>query len=118
MQTPLDPLVADMVLMLDENHRESFEERAAIIEFDGQLPRAHSECLALLDVLRRHPDVLTGVTVLQIKRRGVIQYALTTDLPVVRRKLLAADCTVLCIRDLADVVRNQHEGVALLAPFT
>lgn len=55
---PLDPLVADMVKLLDANQREEFEERAAIIEYDAKLPRGHAECLALLDVLRRYPAVL------------------------------------------------------------
>jgi hypothetical protein len=118
MQTPLDPLVAGMVTHLADNLREDFEERAAIVEHEAHVPRAHAECLALLDVLHRHPDVLTGVTVLRVERGGAICHLLTTDLPVVRRNLLAADCTVLCIRDLADVVRKQHEGVALLASFT
>ena len=59
MTVPIDPLVAEMVNRLDENLREDFEERAAIIEFEANLPRAHAECLALLDVLRRHPEVLT-----------------------------------------------------------
>lgn len=58
---PLDPLVADMVNLLDEGQRDEFEERAAIIEFEGKLPRAHAECLALLTVLRRHPEVLTMI---------------------------------------------------------
>ena len=58
MNTPMDPLVADMVNLLDDNLREEFEERAAIIEFDAKLPRAHAECLALLDVLKRNPEVL------------------------------------------------------------
>jgi len=57
METPLDPLVADMVHLLDDNHREEFEERAAIIEFEAGLPRGHAECLALLDVLRRYPEL-------------------------------------------------------------
>ena len=56
---PLDALVADMVSLLDDNQREEFEERAAIIEFEAKVPRAHAECLALLDVLRRHPAILT-----------------------------------------------------------
>jgi len=56
---PLDALVADMVTLLDDNQREEFEERAGIIEFEAKLSRAHAECLALLDVLRRHPAVLT-----------------------------------------------------------
>jgi hypothetical protein len=55
---PLDPLVADMVKLLDASQREEFEERAAIIEYDAKLPRGHAECLALLDVLRRYPEVL------------------------------------------------------------
>ncbi len=59
METPLDPLVADMVNGLDDDLREEFEERSAIIEYDGKLPRAHAEALALLNVLRNHPEALT-----------------------------------------------------------
>ena len=55
---PIDELVADMINFLDAGQREDFEERAGIIEFDAKLSRAHAECLALLDVLRRHPEVL------------------------------------------------------------
>ena len=56
---PIDANVADIVSQLDDDLREDFEERAGIIEYDGQLQRAHAECLALIDVLRRHPDILT-----------------------------------------------------------
>ena len=56
--TPTDAIVADIVSKLDDNLREDFEERAGIIEFDGKLSRGHAECLALLDVLRRHPEIL------------------------------------------------------------
>ena len=62
METPLDALVAEMVTALDANLREDFEERAAIIEFDAHLPRGHAECLALLDVLRRNPEVLMKIS--------------------------------------------------------
>ena len=55
----MDAIVAEIVDQLDDNLREEFEERAAIIEFDAQVLRAHAECLALLYVLRRHPEVLT-----------------------------------------------------------
>ena len=55
---PVDGLVADMINFLDAGLREDFEERAGIIEFDSKLSRAHAECLALLDVLRRHPEIL------------------------------------------------------------
>ena len=59
--TPIDALVAAIVSKFDDNLREDFEERAGIIEFEAKVPRAHAECLALIDVLRRHPDVLTHV---------------------------------------------------------
>ena len=61
MEEPLDKVVAEIVKMLDEGQREDFEERAGIIEDGSNVSRAHAECLALLDVLRRHPTVLIGV---------------------------------------------------------
>lgn len=60
--TPIDPIVADIVSQFDAELREDFEERAGIMQFDGELDRAHAECLALLDVLRRHPEALAKVT--------------------------------------------------------
>jgi hypothetical protein len=51
--TSKDAIVIEMAERLGADDREAFEERAAIIEYDGQLPRAHAECLALLEVLRR-----------------------------------------------------------------
>ena len=56
MQQPIDPLVATLVDRLDDNLREAFEERAGILEFEAGLPRAHAECLALLNVLVSHPE--------------------------------------------------------------
>lgn len=47
MKTPINTLVSDMVNILDDRLREDFEERAAIMEFDAELSRAHAECLAL-----------------------------------------------------------------------
>ncbi len=64
-ETPMDQLVADIVNLLDADLREEFEERAGIIQYDAKLPRAHAECLALLNVLYSHPDVLSG-----IKKKG------------------------------------------------
>lgn len=58
MQTPIHPLVAELVSKLDTGLREEFEERAAIFEFEAAMLRDHAECLALLDVLKRHPDAL------------------------------------------------------------
>ena len=70
----MDQLVADIVNQLAADLREDFDERAGIMEFDAGLPRAHAECLALLDVLQRYPAVLTGVTVLQADLYGQTQW--------------------------------------------
>jgi len=70
MQTPIDPLVAEMVEQLDLALQEDFQERAGIIEYDAKVQRAHAEALALLNVLDRHPDALSGVTVLCVEVDG------------------------------------------------
>ena len=61
MNRPMDLIVEEIVDQLDDNLREEFAERAAIIEFDAHLLRAHAECLALLYVLRRHPFALMKI---------------------------------------------------------
>ena len=48
---PLDPLVAEIFDTLDDTLKEAFLERASIIEFDSNLPRAHAECLAMICIL-------------------------------------------------------------------
>ena len=61
MNRPMDLIVEEIVDQLDDDLREEFEERAAIIEFDAHVLRAHAECLALLYVLRRHPFMLMKI---------------------------------------------------------
>jgi len=58
MPVPNDALVAVLVSKLDENLREDWEERASIMQFDALLPKGHAECLAMLDLLCRHPEIL------------------------------------------------------------
>lgn len=62
MPVPIDALVAVLVSKLDDDLREAWEERASIMEFDALLPRGHAECLAMLDLLCRHPELLTQPT--------------------------------------------------------
>ena len=50
-----------VIELLDRLHpdlREDYEERAAIMQYDGKMPRDHAECLALLDIIRRNPTAL------------------------------------------------------------
>lgn len=50
------PIVADFAALLDENLREAWEERAAVMQFDAGIPRDLAEALALLLVIRQYPS--------------------------------------------------------------
>ena len=115
MESPLDALVADLVNKLDTNQRAEFEERAGIMEFDAKLPRPYAECLALLNVLHRHPAVLIGVAVLQVELDGAPRWLLTTDLNCGRQRLADIGGLEIAVLDLAAVVKEQYGGLALLS---
>ncbi len=51
---PQGEVVAVLLQLLNETEREAFEERAGILEFSAGLSRGHAECLALLEIIRRH----------------------------------------------------------------
>ncbi len=53
---PADELVAAMVACLTDDLHERFQERAAIRQYDGGQTRELAEPLALLDVIRTHPN--------------------------------------------------------------
>ena len=112
--SPTDPLVAELVERLDVSQREAWEERAAIMQFDGQLPRGHAECLALLDLLCRHPSVLFGVTVLETELDGGTEWLLATDLPYARRYVSDVGGNEIAVHQLADVLLTQYGGIAVL----
>lgn len=56
----MKPLIELIVSRLSETLREEYEERAAIMQYEGNLSQEDAEYLALLDVLRRHPEVTCG----------------------------------------------------------
>lgn len=49
------PIVTDFAQLLDENLREAWEERAAVMQFEAGIPRDLAEALALLLVIRQYP---------------------------------------------------------------
>jgi hypothetical protein len=112
--TPTDPLVGELVERLDASQREAWEERAAIMQFDGGLTRGHAECLAVLDLLRLHPSVLSGVSVLEIELDGGTEWLLTTDLPYARRYVADVGGHEIAERHLPDVLLTQYGGIAVL----
>ena len=55
----MNEIVDEIAAHLNANQLEEFEERAGIIEFEqAGVQRDLAEALAMLCVLRRHPDVL------------------------------------------------------------
>ena len=50
--------IIEMLDRLEPDLREDYEERAGVMEYDGGLPRDHAECLALLNIIRKHPAAL------------------------------------------------------------
>ena len=112
--TSKDAIVIEMVERLSEDDREAFEERAAIIEYDGQLPRARAECLALLEVLRRDQSAVKGVVVLEAEIDGGTEWLLTTDLAFARDRLADIRGREVAVLDPAEVIEAQYGGVAVL----
>ena len=112
---PRDAIVADLITHLDANHREAFEERAAIIQYDAGVSRAHAECLALLDILRRHPSVLTHVVVLQAEVEDSSQWLLTTDLDHARLVVTSMGGIEIAVLDVDTALNQHYAGLALLS---
>lgn len=118
MITPLDPIVAELVTRLSTAHREEFEERAGIIEFDAGKHRAHAECLALLDLLSRHPAAISGLSVMEIAFEGKTRWLLTNNLEQARTYLARIGAKELGLHDPVDALNGPIRGMALLRPVS
>ena len=111
----LRPFAGDVLERCDDGQLEAFTERAAILEFEaGIQPRALAESLAVLDLLRQFPCLLTGLVAFEIEMDGATQWLLTTDLPYARQYLADVGGNEIAVLDPAEVVRSQYGGVALL----
>ncbi len=109
------PFASNALSRLDDGQLEHLMERSAILGSEsGVQPPALCDALALLEVLRLHPSVLTGVVVLEIELDGATEWLLTTDLDHAREHLRDMGGTEIAVLDPADVVREQYGGVALL----
>lgn len=109
MPRPVDPMVAELADRLNESHREWFEERAGIVEFDAGHSRVDAERLALLMLLQRYPAAMLGVAALQMILGGATRWALTVE--VGRAQLHLAELGAVDVHEvaLADIVRA-HPG--------
>ena len=111
---PLNPLIAEILDTLPIDLHEDWSERAAIMEHDGELPRAEAECRALLSVLRRFPEAIVGVTLLSYQLDGVPHWLLTTNLEHAGRHLAHVGAVEVVTTPLAQVVTHHCGGLATL----
>lgn len=126
MPTPENSLVAVLVSKLDDNLLEDWEYRSSVMTFDAMLPKGHAECLAMIDLLCRYPDVLKGnpfvvqakaasVVVIQAEIDGATQYLLSSESNAARQYLVDLGGKEIAVLDLADVLHTQYAGLAMLA---
>lgn len=114
----LKPFAGYVIDRCNATQREAFFERAAVLEFEaGTRPRALAEALAALDLLRRAPQLLTGVVALEIERDGATQWMLALDQIWTGGYVESCGARVVAAHDLANVLRTQYGGVALLSIF-
>lgn len=109
-----DDLVAGLVQALPDSLREDYEERAAIMQFDGELSSGHAEALALLDVLARHPTALLGIDAFQITRDGRTRFLLCNSGRITQSRLQVIGYDVIEGIDLASVLHKHLNGIAFL----
>ena len=115
---PTNPLIAELVESLPIDLRLEFGERAAILEFDGELSRPEAECRSALSLLKRYPEVIAGVIVLRFTMNGIHQWVVTTDLELAGRYLAHLGAVEIDTVPLADVVAEKCGGLAALVRLT
>ena len=109
------PFAGNVLSRLDDGQREHLMERSAILASEACVqPPALCDALALLEVLRLYPAVLTGLVALEIELDGAGHWLLTVDLDQARDYLRDIGGTELAVLDPADVVRTQYGGLAVL----
>jgi len=115
MTKPLDPTVAELVQLLDDDLAELFQERAAQREYLAGYSRAHAEALGLLDVVNRFPEALSGVTVFAIELDGTTHWIVTTDRSSVPSEFTGAEVKAAPTPGVAEIVRKTFGGKAFLS---
>jgi hypothetical protein len=118
MTTP-PPSASVLAQRLAADLKEEFEERAAVFEFEANQPRELAECLALLQILDRHPLALMRLRVYRLRvGEGVEAIALSDASDAGSSRISGMVATELSHDALAEAIRNRFGGLALLYPLT
>ena len=108
------PIIASLLDNLTDDLREDFEERAAIMEFDGGLDRTLAEALALLCLLHNHPYCLQTLVALEVQLEGEVKHVLTTALGDTRLRLEQMGAILVRVLDPVELIRDEFQGNVLL----
>ena len=81
----LAPFIGNLFELMDEGLVEAWLERSAVVEFDAGQSRPLAQALALIELLRRHPVILSAVQVLAVELDGGTQWLLTDSLTHARQ---------------------------------
>ena len=110
---PLDAHVRQIVSQFDANRREAFEERAAIVQYDGHVDRLQAERLACLDVLA-NDGLRPAVHLLLVEMGESTDWVLTTDVESARSRLSELGGKHIVEQPVDVVVREQYGDLAVL----
>lgn len=110
---PLYDHVRMIVSQFDANRREAFEERAAIVQYDGNLDQEQAERLACLDILATY-GLPCPVQLLQVEMAGSTDWVLTTDVESARSRLAELGGKHIVEKPVDAVVRQQYGDLAVL----
>ena len=114
MTKPSDPTVAELVDLLDDNLAEMFQERASVRELEAGLTRNYAEALALLDVVNRYPEALSGVTVFAFDINDSTHFVVATDHALAREHVASSGADTYRTTNVARVVRERFDGISKL----
>lgn len=111
----LRPFVGDLFDRLSSAQFEQWQERAAIVEFEADLARPLAEALALIELLRMSPEILSGVVVLEVEVEGSTQWLLTNILTHARAVVADMSGREVAFHSVSQVVAQQYDGIAVLS---
>lgn len=109
--TPKESLIADLLVLLDDDARYEFEERAGIMEYEGGAERDDAEAYALIDLLRRHPGALLRLYLVQVDLPSGTRYFLVDSMRDLDERLPQGIRRFLEASDAAEVLADARLGL-------
>ncbi len=85
----MQQLALNLTERLDVRAQQEVASRAEALELDEGCSAHHARWVALLEALKEHPEVLTGVSAVVVEKGGEMQWLLCTDVTDARAAIQA-----------------------------